>query len=123
MKQVVLRILNAAMQAALWLLKRVDYYFGQTILSLDASDPQADPYTWFNTVRERGPILRSYMNNGWIVTGFKEVTELLRDQRVSNDFSKNAFMVSIVRLAAGDVEVLNIDNPTMLGQDPPTILV
>ena len=119
MKQVVLRILNAAMQAALWLLKRVDYYFGQTILSLDASDPQADPYTWFNTVRERGPMLRSYMNNGWIVTGFKEVTELLRDQRVSNDFSKNAFMVSIVRLAAGDVEVLNIDNPTMLGQDPP----
>jgi len=119
MKQVVLRILNAAMQATLWLLKRVDYYFGQTVLSLDASVPQADPYTWFNTVRERGPILRSYMNNGWIVTGFKEVTELLRDPRVSNDFSKNAFMVSIVRLAAGDVEVLNIDNPTMLGQDPP----
>ena len=119
MKQVVLRILNAAMQATLWLLKRVDYYFGQTVLSLDASVPQADPYAWFNTVRKRGPILRSYMNNGWIVTGFKEVTELLREPRVSNDFSKNAFMVSIVRLAAGDVEVLNIDNPTMLGQDPP----
>ncbi|MFB3107142.1 MAG: hypothetical protein ACE1ZA_19780, partial [Pseudomonadales bacterium] len=113
MKQVVLRILNTAMQAALWLLKRVDYYFGQTVLSLDTGS-QGNPYPGFNTVRERGPILRSYVNNGWIVTGFKEVTELLRDQRVSNDFSKNAFMVSIVRLAAGDVEVLSIDNPTML---------
>ncbi|MCZ6853714.1 MAG: cytochrome P450, partial [Gammaproteobacteria bacterium] len=119
MKQVVLPILKAAMQVVLWILKRVDYYFGQTITSLDPLDSMADPYPGFNAVREKGPILRSYLNNGWIVTGYKEVTEFLRDQRLSNDFSKNAFMVRIVRIAAGDVDVLNIDNPTMLGQDPP----
>lgn len=119
MKQVVLPILKAAMQVVLWVLKRVDYYFGQTVTSLNPLDSLIDPYPGFNAVREKGPILRSYMNNGWIVTGYKEVTEFLRDQRVSNDFGKNAFMVRIVRLAAGDVDVLNIDNPTMLGQDPP----
>ena len=119
MHDAVIRILNAAMQLALWLLKRVDYYFGQTVLSLDSAESLENPYPAINTIRERGPILRSYMNNGWIVTGYKEVTELLRDQRVSNDFSTNAFLVSIVRFAARGMEILNLDNPTMLGQDPP----
>ena len=118
MNDVALRVLNAAMQLALWVLKRVDYYFGETVVSLSAGSLE-NPYPQFNTVRERGPILRSYLNNGWVVTGYDEVTELLRDQRVSNDFTKNAFLVRIVRLAARGAEILNIDRPTMLGQDPP----
>ncbi len=119
MKDIVLKILNAGMLAAFWVLRRVDYYFGQTMVSLDPAEALEDPYPMINTVRERGTVLRSYLNNGWIVTGYDEVTALLRDERVSNDFSQNAFLVRLTRFAVGDMEMLNIDKPTMLGQDPP----
>jgi cytochrome P450 len=119
MKKVVLRILSSSMQCGLWVLRRVDYYFGKSIVRLNPPEGSADPYSVFNTLRERGPILRSYANNGWIVTGYKEVTELLRDPRASNDIRSNKFLASVVRFAAGGVPVLNLDEPTMLGADPP----
>ena len=119
MKDIALKFLNAGMLAAFWVLRRVDYYFGQTINSLDPSADLADPYPMINTVRERGTVLRSYLNNGWIVTGYDEVTGLLRDERVSNDISQNKFVVGIARFAVGDLELLNIDKPTMLGLDQP----
>ena len=106
-------------QVALFLLRRVDYYFGKTVLNLDLSAETADPYVTINSVREQGPILRSYMYNGWIVSGYEEVTTLLRDARVSNDFSNNAFITRIVKFAAGGVPLLNFDHPTMLGMDAP----
>jgi cytochrome P450 len=59
------------------------------------------------------------MYGGWIVTGYKEVTSLLRDPRVSNDLRSNTFLARIVRFAAGGVPILNIDHPTMLGVDAP----
>jgi len=97
----------------------VDYYFGNSIVSLQAPEGAVDPYSAFNTLRQRGPILRSHANGGWIVSGYKEVTELLRDPRVSNDLRNNTFLINVVRFAAGGVPLLNIDHPTMLGVDAP----
>ncbi len=119
MKAVILRILSSSMQLGLWALRRVDYYFGKSVVRLHPGDGPFDPYSSFNTLRERGPILRSYTYGGWIVTGYKEVTELLRDPRVSNDLRNNKFITSLVRFAAGGVPVLNVDHPTMLGVDAP----
>jgi cytochrome P450 len=118
MKKVILRVLSASMQVGLWALRRVDYYFGNSIVNLHPP-AGADPYAAFNTLRERGPILRSHTNSGWIVSGYKEVTELLRDPRVSNDLSNNTFLVNVARFAAGGVPLLNVDHPTMLGVDAP----
>jgi cytochrome P450 len=118
MKKVVLRILSSSMQLGLWVLRRVDYYFGKSIVNLRPAEG-SDPYIAFNTLRERGPILRSYANGGWIVTGYKEVTELLRDPRVSNDIRRNTILARVVRFAAGGAPVLNLDDPTMLGVDAP----
>jgi len=106
------------MQLALWVLRRVDYYFGKSVVNLHPAEG-SDPYPAFNTLRERGPVLRSYANAGWIVTGYKEVTELLRDPRVSNDIRSNKFLARVVRFAAGGAPVLNVDDPTMLGVDAP----
>jgi len=119
MNKLILRLLSKGMQSVLWVLKRIDYHFGQSVINLDPAQSLKDPYPSFNALRERGSILRSYTNNGWIVTGYKEVTELLRDERVSNDFRLNPFIVSIARLAARDARILNVDDPTMLGLDPP----
>ncbi|HEY6598827.1 MAG TPA: cytochrome P450, partial [Pseudomonadales bacterium] len=118
MKQAVLRILSASMQLGLWMFRRMDYYIGQSVVNLHPAEG-ADPYAVFNTLRERGPILRSYSYAGWMVTGYKEVTELLRDPRVSNDVRTNKFLSRVVRFAAGGVPLLNIDLPTMLGVDAP----
>jgi len=119
MKKVVLRILSSSMQLGLWVLRRVDYYFGRSIVRLRPAEGPANPYATFNTLRERGPILRSYANGGWIVTGYKEVTELLRDPRVSNDIRGNKLLGRVLRFAAGGLPVLNVDDPTMLGVDAP----
>ncbi|MGI9323635.1 MAG: cytochrome P450 [Pseudomonadales bacterium] len=119
MKQALMKMLSSSVQTALWTLRRVDYHFGKTVVSLDTTAEVADPYTSINRVREQGHILRSYMYNGWIVTGYEEVTQLMRDSRISNDFRNNSFLTRIVKFAAGGVPLLNIDHPTMLGVDAP----
>src|SRR5262245_12413034 len=119
MKKIVLRILSSTMQIGMWVLRRVDYYFGKSVVSLNPPPGSIDPYHTFNTLRERGPILRSYANSGWIVTGYKEVTELLRDPRASNDIRSNKFLARVVRFRSGGLPVLNLDDTTMLGSDAP----
>ena len=57
MKDIVLKLLNTAMAAAFWVLRRIDYYFGQTIVSLEPAAALADPYPTINTVRGRGTVL------------------------------------------------------------------
>ena len=107
------------MQLGLWVLRRVDYYFGNSIVNLHTPEGEQDPYPAFNTLRARGPILRSRANGGWIVSGYQEVTQLLRDPRVSNDIRSNSLLVNVARFAAGGVPLLNVDHPTMLGVDAP----
>ena len=119
MKKVILRILSSSMQLGLWVLRRVDYHFGKSVVSLHSAEGSDDPYTNYNTLRERGPILRSYSYSGWIITGYKEVTELLHDPRVSNNIASNKFLARVVRFAAGGLPVLSVDDPTLLGVDAP----
>ena len=107
------------MQLGLWVLRRMDYYVTKSVVNLHPVEGSTGPYAAFNTLRERGPILRSYSYAGWIVTGYKDVTELLRDPRVSNDISGNKFLGRVLRFAAGGLPVLNVDEPTMLGVDAP----
>ena len=107
------------MQLGLWVLRRMDYYVAKSVVNLHPPQGSVNPYAAFNTLRERGPILRSYSYAGWIASGYKEVTELLRDPRVSNDIRGNKFLGRVLRFAAGGLPVLNVDEPTMLGVDAP----
>ena len=78
-----------------------------------------DPYSTYNTLRDRGAVMRSAANKGWIVTGYSEVGSLLKDQRISSDIRKNTFMVRLLKFATAGIEVPLLDNPTMLNVDPP----
>ena len=78
-----------------------------------------DPYSTYNTLRDRGAVMRSAANRGWIVTGYSEVGSLLKDQRISSDIRKNTFMVRLLKFATAGIEVPLLDNPTMLNVDPP----
>ena len=119
MNQVANRLMSSVIQAALWSLQRIDYYFNSSVVTLNNPDFYANPYATYNTLRERGPVLRSMANRGWIVNGFDEVTELLRDKRISSDLRKNAFFSNLIKFAANGIEVPLIDNPSMLNQDQP----
>ncbi len=119
MEKVTWWIVNTAMQTVLWLLRRLDYHFSKSVVHLDPEEALRDPHFMCRTLRKRGHILRSYLNNGWIVSGYEEVTELLREPRVSNDFSDNKFIMRILRLAAGGRRLINFDDPTMLTRNPP----
>ncbi len=119
MKQLVLKILNLAMLGYFWIAKRLDYYLTKSISSLAPIDSSNDPYPAANAIRERAPVIRSYLNNGWIITGYNEVTDILREQRVTNDFTSNKLMVRFVKYAAEGYKIINVDYPTMLSQDPP----
>ena len=79
----------------------------------------ADPYKKLGEVRSKGRILRSWTYQGWLVTGYDQVQELLGHRKMSSDLRNNTFMVWLVKSAVGDVRVLTIDDPTMLNQDPP----
>ena len=119
MKSLVLKILNLGISWYLWITKRLDYYLNKSVYSLAQTNSSTDPYLAANAIRERAPVIRSYMNNGWIITGYNEVTDILRDPRITNDFRNSKFMMRIVRYAADGNKILSIDYPTMLSQDPP----
>ena len=113
------QIMSIAAQATLWSLKRYDYYVNQSVVSLNNPGFYDNPYPTYTTLRNRGAILPSAANRGWIVTGYAEIEELLRDKRISNDLRKNKFMAGLLKFAAGEIEVPLLENPTMLNQDPP----
>ncbi len=119
MKNLVLKSLSLGMSGYIWIARRLDYYLNKSVHSLTPPDRSTNPYPAANAIRERAPVIRSYMNGGWIITGYKEVTEILRDQRVTSDFTNNKFVTRIVRYAAEGHKVISFDYPTMLSQDPP----
>lgn len=119
MKQLVLKTLNLLILGYIWIARRIDYYFIKSVPSLTPNDTSIDPYPAANAIRERAPVIRSYVNAGWIVTGYNEVTDILREQRVTNDFTSNKIMLRYVQYAAEGYKIINIDYPTMLTRDPP----
>jgi pimeloyl-[acyl-carrier protein] synthase len=78
-----------------------------------------DPYESYDRIRNRGPIIRSYANQGWIVNGFEEVQALLLDGRVSSDIRRNKFFYRLLRVASNGNDIPLIDKPAMLNRDPP----
>lgn len=119
LKQQLNKFMSGLTQTALWTLKRYDYYVNHSVVHLHNPDFKHDPYPTYNTLRQRGAILASAANRGWVVSGYKEIEELLRDKRISNDLRKNTFLVNLIKFATGGIEVPMLDNPTMLNQDPP----
>jgi cytochrome P450 len=119
MKLLVLKFLSLGMSGYLWIARRLDYYFNKSVYTLAKADASTDPYLAANAIRERAPVIRSYMNNGWIITGYNEVTDILREPRITGDIASNKFVTRIVRFAAEGHKVLSVDYPTMLSQDAP----
>ncbi len=111
--------MSNATQIALWTLKRYDYHVNGSVIQMNNPNHYNDPYSTYNTLRDRGPVMRSAANRGWIITGYSEVGSLLKDQRISSDIRKNAFMVRLLKFATAGIEVPLLDNPTMLNVDPP----
>ena len=113
------RILQRLGLFALSVLALVDRFFGSTYTGIDVEQARADPYTGLKILRERGPILRSYMYRGWIVLGFDEVQEVFKDKRFSTDMRKNSFISRLLRAGSEDGSVPVLDDPGILNLDPP----
>jgi cytochrome P450 len=119
MKKLVHKVMSNATQIALWTLKRYDYHINGSVIQMNNPNHYNDPYVNYNTLRDRGPVMRSAANRGWVVTGYNEVGSLLKDLRISSDIRKNAFMVRLIKFATAGIALPLLDNPTMLNIDPP----
>lgn len=102
-----------------WLSLWIDYRFLGSASSMDDAKAINDPFTHYSTIRERGKVLRSVRNGGWMALGYDEVQQVFLDKRLSADMRKNAFVSGLIRAAADGRNVIFLDNPTMLNLDPP----
>ncbi len=110
------RFVSRASQAALRTLSYMDRQLHDSSLY---GITLANPYKALSEVQARGRVLRSWAYQGWLVTGFEEVQQLMRSENMSNDLRSSKFMVRLVKSAVGSGRVPTIDNPSMLNQDPP----
>jgi len=106
-------------QVVLFILNRADYFFSGSLSGMTEAEIRENPYRDFGLLRARGHVLRTYRNRGWIVLGFDEVQAVFRDARFGADMRKNAWVVSMLRMAADGRPVSYLDSPTMLNLDPP----
>lgn len=104
---------------SMWVLRRFDHYVAGSSALRPDEDFRRDPYLSWERVRANGSILRSYANRGWLVIGYPEALEVLRDSNFSNDVRRNNFIFRLLRSATGDEPVPFVDNPPLLNQDPP----
>lgn len=95
------RLLQIMGQAALAILRKVDHYVAGSQSGFTFEEEVEDPYRAFKVLRDRGGILRSYSQRGWMVLGFEEAQALFRDQRFGSDIRKNKFVSRVLRLASG----------------------
>ena len=102
---------------ATWVLRRVDYYVTKSVVSLE--DNNIDPHTLADRLRPIGSILRSYTNRGWIIGGHAEVTELLRDERISNEVGNSKFIRRVFQSASGKSHIPFLEHPSIQQVDPP----
>ncbi len=81
----------------------------------------ADPYTMYRRLRERDPVHRSRLINGWILTRHADVSAVLRDPRFLADERKQAgyekFRARAIK--QGIIEPDEPDTISMLRADPP----
>ncbi len=114
------QIITQAIQGSLWLMRRYDLLINKSVASINNPNYFDNPYTTYKTLRERGVLLRSAQNRGWITFSYDECKTLLSDKRVGSDIRNNTFLVNVVRHATGGLaELPLIDNPTMINIDAP----
>ncbi len=113
-------MMTQAIQSSLWLMRRYDFLVNKSVASLKNPNYYNDPYATFKILRQRGGLLRSAANRGWITFSFDETRALLQDKRIGSDIRGNRFLVGLVRYATGGLaELPLIDNPTLLNLDAP----
>ena len=80
-----------------------------------------DPYPMYRALRERDPLHRSYVVDGWVATRYADLMEILRDSRFSSDdrnlrqWDRNRKML----LRFGALKEEDTQDPSMLRLDPP----
>ena len=81
----------------------------------------ADPYRMYRRLREKDPIHRSRLINGWVLTRHADVTAVLRDPRFLSDERKQAgyekFRARAIK--QGVIDAGESDTCSMLRADPP----
>ena len=91
LQQQVYKLLMGLIQASLWSLRKFDRWRSGDRTFRSDEEYRLSPYETYERVRARGNVVRSYANQGWLVNGFEEVQQLLRDSRFSNDIRRNKF--------------------------------
>jgi cytochrome P450 len=104
---------------ALAVLRTVDRYTNGSDSGRTAEQARQDPYTGLRRARERGPILRSYANRGWVVLGFDAAQAIFKDPRFGSDMRRNKWLTRALRAGANGRPVPPLDNPSMLSLDAP----
>ena len=86
---------------------------------MTAAEFRVNPHESFHRLRRISPIIRSYTNQGWMVTGYEQAQDVPRDSRFSNDIHWNWFFLTILRVGMGGKPIPFVDHPTLLSFDPP----
>lgn len=110
---------KAIIASATAVLRTADRYITGSSTGASPEELQQNPYAAFAKMRERGRVLRSYMNRGWYVLGFEEAQTAFREPRLSSDLSTNPFLVRTLRAIANGARVPTLDDPTLITMDPP----
>jgi pimeloyl-[acyl-carrier protein] synthase len=108
-----------SIQFALWSFRKFDRWRAGNPPMRSDEEFRLDPYESYDRIRQRGQIIRSYANQGWLVNGFEEVQALLLDNRLSSDIRRNKFFYRLLRVASNGNDIPLIDKPAMLNRDPP----
>src|SRR5207244_4348758 len=83
-----------------------------------SSDMLENPYPAYHAMRERGPIYRSGTDGHWIVSGYREVSQLLTDARFG-EAAGRAGRIRVSRTRREGPRQLPGRVETMLSTDPP----
>ena len=70
------KILLAIAQVVIFTLRLADRFISGSNTGATLEEELEDPYKVYKSLRKKAPMLRSYLNRGWIVLGFDEVQEL-----------------------------------------------
>jgi len=113
------RLAIRGLLGSMWLLRRIDGKLLGTSALRSAEDFRRDPYPSWELIRDKGPVLRTYANRGWLVLGQEAAQQILRSPDFSNDIQRGRFITSVLRAATQGEPVPFLDHPPLLNQDPP----
>lgn len=84
-------------------------------------DLRVDPYPYYRQLRDKNPIHRSYAANGWVLSRYDDVLEVLSDKSFSSDERHMAGYPRMLRkrLRAGLPDMYEGGMSSMLRLDPP----